>query len=58
MTNSIRLMSKYLHAEGVRQTAKGSTNSYWVPVWDILLETGFELTLVTLFLIKQRGCIE
>jgi hypothetical protein len=30
-----------------------STSTYWVPVWDVLLETGFELMPVNPYLIKQ-----
>jgi len=30
-----------------------STSTYWVPVWDVLLNMSFELMLVNPFLIKQ-----
>jgi transposase len=46
-------MGEYLMTEGVNQVAMESTSIYWVPVWNILLEMGFELTLVNPFLIKQ-----
>jgi transposase len=53
MTGSIRSMGEYLRSEGVVRVAMESTSTCWVPIWDILLEMGFELTLVNPFLIKQ-----
>jgi transposase len=50
---SIYSMGEYLQGEGVREVAMESTGIYWVAVWDLLLEMGFELTLVNPFLIKQ-----
>ena len=44
---------EYLRCEGVEKVAMESTSTYWVPIWDILLEMGFELMLVNPFLIKQ-----
>ena len=52
-TVRIRQMGEYLRSEGVAKVAMESTSTYWVPVWDILLEMGFELMLVNPFLIKQ-----
>jgi transposase len=52
-TLKIRQMGEYLRSEGVKKVAMESTSTYWVPVWDILLEMGFELMLVNPFLIKQ-----
>jgi len=52
-TPKIRQMGEYLRSEGVTKVAMESTSTYWVPVWDILLEMGFELMLVNPFLIKQ-----
>lgn len=52
-TPKIRLMGEYLRSEGVERVAMESTSTYWVPIWDILLEMGFELMLVNPFLIKQ-----
>jgi len=52
-TPKIRQMGEYLLGEGVAKVAMESTSTYWVPVWDILLEMGFELMLVNPFLIKQ-----
>ena len=49
----IRQMGEYLRSEGVTKVAMESTSTYWVPVWDVLLEMGFELMLVNPFLIKQ-----
>ncbi len=52
-TNSILMLGNYLQSEGVRQVAMESTSIYWIPVWDILEEMGFDLILVNPFLIKQ-----
>ena len=49
----VRQMGDYLRNEGVKQVAMESTSTYWVPVWDILLEMGFELLLVNPFQTKQ-----
>ena len=48
----IRQMGEYLRSEGITKVAMESTSTYWVPVWDTLLELGFELMLVNPFLIK------
>ena len=53
MTESIGKMGEYLQSEGVVRIAMESTSIYWIPVWDILEEMGFELILVNPFLIKQ-----
>jgi len=53
LTNSIVCMGEYLKNEGVKQIAIESTGIYWIPVWNILEEMGFELTLVNPYLIKQ-----
>ena len=53
MTNSVFMMGEYLQSEGVVHVAMESTSIYWVPVWDILEEMGFNLILVNPFLIKQ-----
>ena len=52
-TPKICQMGEYLRTEGVKKVAMESTSTYWVPVWDILLEMGFEFMLVNPFLIKQ-----
>ena len=53
VTPKIYQMGEYLLSQGVSRVAMESTSTYWVPVWDILLEMGFELMLVNPFLIKQ-----
>ena len=52
-TPKLYQMGEYLLSEGVSRVALESTSTYWVPVWDILLEMGFELLLVNPFQIKQ-----
>jgi transposase len=49
----IRELGDYLKEAGVKRVAMESTSIYWVPVWNILCEMGFELMLVNPFLIKQ-----
>ncbi|MDR2823990.1 MAG: IS110 family transposase [Prevotellaceae bacterium] len=39
--------------EKVKKVAMESTSTYWVPIWDILYEMGFELKLVNPLHIKQ-----
>lgn len=53
LTNRIRGMGEYLKSEGVKQVAMESTSIYWIPIWDILDEMDFELTLVNPYFIKQ-----
>lgn len=53
LTNSIRAMGEDLHIRGVTRIAMESTGTYWIPVWNILEEMGFELLLVNPYLIKQ-----
>jgi transposase len=52
-TPAIRQMGEYLRSEGVERVAMESTSTYWVSIWDILLEMGFDLMLVNPYLIKQ-----
>jgi len=52
-TNSILSMGNYLQSEGVKRVAMESTSTYWIPIWDILVEMGFELTLVNSNQTKQ-----
>jgi transposase len=52
-TVSIRELGRYLQSEGVKRVAMESTSSYWVPIWDILWEMGFDLKLVNPSHIKQ-----
>ena len=53
MTSYIYSMGEYLLSEDVEEIALESTGIYWIPVWDLLYEMGFTLTLVNPFLIKQ-----
>ena len=52
-SQSIRTMAQMLQQEGVRRIAMESTGIYWIPIWNILEEEGFELMLVNPYLIKQ-----
>jgi transposase len=52
-TVSIRELGYYLESEGVKKVAMESTSTYWVPIWDILWEMGFDLKLVNPLHIKQ-----
>lgn len=52
-TVSIRAMGEMLKEQGVKQIAIESTGIYWIPVWNILEEMGFDLMLVNPYLIKQ-----
>jgi transposase len=53
LTCSITALEEYLKGEGVEYVALESTGMYWIPVWNILEEMGFRLTLVNPYLIKQ-----
>lgn len=53
LTTQIQDMGKELHTEKVKTIAMESTGMYWVPVWNILEEMGFDLILVNPYLIKQ-----
>lgn len=53
LTSSIIGMGEYLKSEGVEDVALESTGMYWIPVWNILEEMGFNLTLVNPYMIKQ-----
>jgi len=53
LTSSIRAMGEALRSEGVDGIAMESTGMYWIPVWNILEEIGFDLMLVNPYLIKQ-----
>jgi transposase len=52
-TLSIHSMGEYLQSENVKKVAMESTSTYWVPVWDLLYEMGFEQKLVNPLHIKQ-----
>lgn len=46
-------MGEELRVEGIESIAMKSTGTYWIPIWNILEDMGFELLLVNPFLIKQ-----
>ncbi len=46
-------MGEMLKKEGVKKIAMESTSIYWIPIWNILEDMGFELMLVNPYLIKQ-----
>jgi transposase len=52
-TKTIKEMGNMLEAEGIKEIAMESTGIYWVPVWNILEDMGFSLTLVNPYQIKQ-----
>ncbi|HPT40705.1 MAG TPA: IS110 family transposase [Candidatus Paceibacterota bacterium] len=52
-TLSIRSLGQYLKSEDVKNVAMESTSTYWVPIWDILYEMGFDLKLINPLHIKQ-----
>ncbi len=53
LTPDIKAMGEELLSLGYEEIAMESTGIYWVPVWNILEEMGFKLTLVNPYLIKQ-----
>lgn len=53
LTAQIQAMGKDLQSENVKTIAMESTGMYWVPVWNILEDMGFDLILVNPYLIKQ-----
>jgi transposase len=53
LTSSITSLGEYLKSEAIEDVALESTGMYWIPVWNILEEMGFNLTLVNPYLIKQ-----
>lgn len=53
LTSSITSLGEYLKSEAIEDVALESTGMYWIPVWNILEEMGFKLTLVNPYLIKQ-----
>jgi len=53
LTPSVMEMGKVLQREGVVTIAMESTGMYWIPVWNILEDMGFDLILVNPYLIKQ-----
>ena len=58
LTPSIRAMGEQLRNDGIEEIAMESTGIYWVPVWNILEEMGFQLILVNPYLIyRAKVCI-
>ncbi len=53
LTSSIMALGEYLKSEEVEDVALESTGMYWIAVWNILEEMGFNLTLVNPYFIKQ-----
>jgi len=53
LTASIQRMGEMLKDAGVKTIAMESTGMYWISVWNILEEMGFDLLLVNPYLIKQ-----
>ncbi len=53
VTPSIRAMGEDMQSVGVDTVAMESTGMYWIPIWNILEEMGFNLMLVNPYLIKQ-----
>lgn len=52
-TQTLCQMGMRLKSENVKRVAMESTGIYWIPVWNILEQMGFELLLVNPYLIKQ-----
>ena len=52
-SETIQEMGNTLQKAGVKQIALESTGIYWIPIWNILEDMGFELMLVNPYLIKQ-----
>jgi transposase len=52
-TEQIEQLIAWLQQHAVKQVALESTGIYWVPVWNMLEESGFQLTLVNPWFIKQ-----
>lgn len=53
LTHDIRNLGEYVRSLGGHTIAMESTGIYWIPIWNILDEMGFELILVNPYLIKQ-----
>lgn len=52
-TAQVKELTNWLQQHKVRRLALESTGMYWVPIWNLLEEAGFELTLVNPWFIKQ-----
>lgn len=53
LTCHIGALGDWLRESGVTDVAMESTGIYWIPVWNILEASGFRLTLVNPYFIKQ-----
>lgn len=45
-THDLRELAQFLKAHGIRSVAMQSTGVYWIPLYDVLEEEGFEVYLV------------
>jgi transposase len=45
-THNLRELAEFLKAHGIRSVAMQSTGVYWIPLYDVLEEEGFEVFLV------------
>lgn len=52
-TEQLNNLVQWLEQNEVKRVALESTGIYWVPIWNMLEEKGFELTLVNPWFIKQ-----
>lgn len=52
-TDQLNQLAQWLEQNGVKRVALESTGIYWEPVWNMLEEKGFALTLVNPWFIKQ-----
>lgn len=53
LTPDIHSLARHLQENGVLKVAMESTGIYWVPIWNILEQSDFELMLVNPYYIKQ-----
>ncbi|MEK7226136.1 MAG: IS110 family transposase [Bacteroidota bacterium] len=52
-TSSIKEMGNEIRSHGIKEIAMESTGIYWIPIWNVLEDMGFTLTLVNPYQIKQ-----
>jgi len=50
----IRSLGDHLRSERVKKIAIESTGIYWIPVWNILEEMGFDLMLVNPYFVRRQ----
>ncbi len=53
LTPDIHSLARHLKENGVLKVAMESTGIYWVPIWNILEQSDFQLMLVNPYYIKQ-----